>query len=79
MRGSLVNDIGAHNRVEVGDWDWCDLIAVADRERPELDARLDRLARLLSSNSASEELQHAYEAEEGLQPPPDLFRAPRAE
>ena len=75
LRGSLVNDVGAHNRVEVGEWSWCELIAVEHRDRPapELDARLDTLARLLSSDAELEELQRLYGLEEGLQPPPDLF------
>ncbi len=81
LRGSLVNDIGAHNRVEVGEWEsWCSLIAVEHRDRPnaELDARLDVFARLLSSDVSFEELRRSYALEKGLQPPPALFRTQHA-
>ncbi len=33
LRGSLINDIGALNKVEVGEWEsWCDRIAIERRD-----------------------------------------------
>ncbi len=63
LRGSLINDIGALNKVEVGEWSWCDRIDVEHRERPNatLDVYLDSLSRLVSSDGALEELQRSYQ------------------
>ena len=43
LRGTLINDLGALNKVEVGDWDWCKWIEIDDRELPfePIDAELD--------------------------------------
>ncbi len=71
LRGSLINDIGALNKVEVGEWSWCDRIDVEHRERPNatLDVYLDSLSRLVSSDGALEELQRSYQLDSGLHPP----------
>lgn len=75
LRGSLVNDIGALNKVEVGEWSWCDLIAVEPSDQPHatIDPLLDSLARLVSSDGSFQELQRVYESEVRLQPPAALF------
>jgi len=75
LRGSLVNDIGALNKVEAGEWSWCDRIEVEHRDRPHatLDAYLDSLARLVSDGEF-EELQRAYRLDPGLHPPASRFR-----
>ena len=78
LRGSLINDIGALNKVEVGEWSsWCDRIDVAHRERPdpELDDHLDSLARMVSSDDALEELQRSYQLDRRLHPPLSRWRA----
>ena len=72
LRGSLVNDIGALNKVEVGEWSsWCDRIDIEHRDRPNamLDARLDALARMVSRDDQIEELQRVYQLDPGLHPP----------
>ncbi len=72
LRGSLVNDIGALNKVEVGEWrSWCNRIDVEHRDRPNatLDVHLDSLASMASSDGRFEELQRAYQLDPGLHPP----------
>ncbi len=76
LRGSLINDIGALNKVEVGEWSWCDRIDVEHRDRANaaLDVQLDSLARMVSSDAAFNELARSYQRDPGLQPPASLFR-----
>ena len=71
LRGSLVNDVGALNKVEVPEWDWCDLIDVNPRDLP--DAAADLMLDSFAGASSFEELLLAYETERGLQPPARLF------
>jgi hypothetical protein len=76
LRGSLINDIGALNKVEVGEWSsWCDRIAVEHRDQPsaDLDAYLDSLAEMVSSDDAFEHLQRSFQRDEGLRPPAALL------
>jgi Transglutaminase-like superfamily len=51
LRGSLINDVAALNKVEVAGWHWCDRIRVDPLDQPhdELDASLDILARLAAT------------------------------
>jgi hypothetical protein len=72
LRGSLINDIGALNKVEVGEWEsWCDRIAVEHKDQPsaELDSYLDTLAEIVSNDGGFEQLQRSFREDEGLRPP----------
>ena len=72
LRGSLINDIGALNKVECGNWSWCSLIDIAEREKPHeaIDKQLDDLASLVLSSGSFEELRLTYQREAYLHPPP---------
>ncbi|HYA67995.1 MAG TPA: transglutaminase domain-containing protein, partial [Acidimicrobiales bacterium] len=74
LRGSLVNDIGALNKVEVGGWKWCDLIAVDPIDQPhtEVDQRLDSYAALASTRTSLSNLRDAFEKDDAVQPPPGV-------
>ena len=72
LRGSLVSDIAALNKIEVGEWEsWCDLIGIENKAEAnhELDACLDPLAEMVSNDDALEDLQHKFAHEKALQPP----------
>ena len=71
FRGSLVNDVGALNKVEVGGWYWCDLLKVEplDEPHPSVDARLDVFADLASDVDGSRNLHEAFERAPAIRPP----------
>lgn len=71
LRGSLVNDIGALNKVEVGGWKWCRLIAVDPIDRPDadVDTRLDEFTVLSSNANSLAELRRAFRNDVAVQPP----------
>lgn len=72
LRGSLINDIGALNKFEVGEWGtWCNLIAIKQKDQPssELDTYLDTLAGMVTSDSSVEALWHSFDKDERLRPP----------
>jgi hypothetical protein len=71
LRGTLINDFGALNKVEVGDWDWCKWIDIADREQPfePIDAQLDPIARLVDDDAAFSERLRAFEDRPEMRPP----------
>jgi Transglutaminase-like superfamily len=71
LRGTLINDLGALNKVEVGHWDWCTLIDVADRAHPQpaLDRGLDPLARIVSDDRAFDDWVSEFERRRDLRPP----------
>jgi hypothetical protein len=73
LRGSLLNDVAALNKVEVAGWYWCERLRVEPVAEPhdELDGSLDVLARLVASAASLAELERAYELYPELQPPPD--------
>jgi hypothetical protein len=70
LRGSLVNDIGALNKIEVGGWKWCDLIAVdpLDQPRADVDTRLDEFVRATRADSM-EKLRNAFQHDSAVRPP----------
>ena len=75
LRGSMVNDIGALNKIEVGGWDWCDLLEVEPLDQPHsaVDSQLDALADLTSGAEASYELvREAFHHTPSIQPPRDV-------
>lgn len=73
LRGSLVNDVGALNKIDVGGWYWCDRLKVDPLDQPheELDSMLDVLADDVSRTNTVAQIEAAFEQDPGLQPPPD--------
>jgi hypothetical protein len=73
LRGSLINDIAALNKVEVAGWYWCDRIKVDPLDQPhdDLDASLDTLSRLAATAESVERMQKCFDMCPELQPPPD--------
>ncbi len=73
LRGSLINDIAALNKVEVAGWYWCDRIKVDPLDQPhdELDAVLDALSRRAATAESVEAVKECFELYPELQPPAD--------
>ena len=73
LRGSLINDVAALNKVEVAGWYWCDRIKVNPLDQPhdELDASLDILSRLAATADSVETLRKCFDLYPELQPPAD--------
>ena len=73
LRGSLVNDVAALNKVEVSGWYWCDRIKVDPLDQPhdELDTSLDALCRRAASAASVAALQECFDLYPELQPPAD--------
>ena len=71
LRGSLINDIGALHKIEVGNWDWCELLHVEplDQPHPEVDALLDTLAELATPGRELAQLHAAFHDNALIQPP----------
>ncbi len=73
LRGSLINDVVALNKVEVAGWYWCDRIKVDPLDQPheELDASLDILGRLAATAESVETIKKCFDMYPELQPPAD--------
>ncbi len=73
LRGSLINDVAALNKVEVAGWYWCDRIKVDPLDQPhdELDASLDTLSRLADSADSVATIKECFGLYPELQPPGD--------
>jgi hypothetical protein len=73
LRGSLINDVAALNKVEVSGWYWCDLLKVEPLDQPadELDTSLDVLSRRATSADSVERIKQCYDLYPEFQPPPD--------
>jgi hypothetical protein len=73
LRGSLINDVAALNKVEVSGWYWCDRIKVDPLDQPhdELDASLDVLSGLAATAHSVETIKTCFEMYPELQPPAD--------
>jgi len=71
LRGSLINDVAALNKVEVSGWYWCDRIKVDPLDQPhaELDASLDHLCRRAATAESAEAIQECFDLYPELQPP----------
>jgi len=63
LRGSLINDVAALNKVEVAGWYWCDRIKVdpLDQTHDELDASLDTLCRLAATADSVKTVQECFD------------------
>jgi hypothetical protein len=73
LRGSLINDVAALNKVEVAGWYWCDRIKVNPLDQPhdELDASLDVLSRRAAAAESVDAIAECFDLYPELQPPPD--------
>jgi hypothetical protein len=73
LRGSLINDVAAINKVEVSGWYWCDPIKVDPLDQPhdELDASLDTLARHAATAESVQTIKECFDLHPELQPPAD--------
>jgi hypothetical protein len=78
LRGTLINDVAALNKVEVAGWYWCDQIKVEplDQSHDELDSSLDALAHrataATSSDTASvDAIRECFDQHPELHPPAD--------
>jgi hypothetical protein len=73
LRGSLINDVAALNKVEVSGWYWCDRLQVEPLDQPhdELDKSLDVLARLAAAADSVEKIQKSFDLYPQLKPPAD--------
>jgi hypothetical protein len=73
LRGSLINDVAALNKVEVAGWYWCDRLKVEPLDQPhdELDTSLDILARLAATAESVETIKECFDLYPVLQPPAD--------
>jgi hypothetical protein len=73
LRGSLINDVAALNKVEVSGWYWCDRLKVEPRDQPhdELDTSLDILSRLAATAESAETIKECFDLYPELQPPAD--------
>ncbi|BEL04517.1 transglutaminase-like domain-containing protein [Actinoplanes sichuanensis] len=71
LRGSLINDVAALNKVEVAGWFWCDRLQVQPLDQPhdELDETLDVLANLVVAAQSVEDLRNCFERYPEFQPP----------
>ncbi len=73
LRGSLINDVAALNKVEVAGWYWCNRIKVDPLDQPhdELDASLDTVARLAATADSVVAIEECFDLYPELQPPAD--------
>ena len=73
LRGSLINDVAALNKVEVSGWYWCDRLKVEPLDQPhdELDASLDVLSFLAATAESVETIKECFDLYPELQPPAD--------
>lgn len=73
LRGSLINDVTALDKVEVAGWYWCDRLQVEPLDQPhdELDTSLDLLARLAADADSVEAIRKCVDLYPDLQPPAD--------
>jgi hypothetical protein len=73
LRGTLINDVAALNKVEIAGWYWCDRIKVDPLNQPhdELDAALDAISRLAATAESVEAIKECFNLYPELQPPAD--------
>ena len=73
LRGSLINDVAALNKVEVAGWYWCDRLNVDPLDEPhdDLDASLDNLGRLAATAESVKAMKECIDLYPELQPPAD--------
>jgi transglutaminase-like putative cysteine protease len=71
LRGSLINDVAALNKVEIAGWYWCDRLHVDPLDQPHdgLDTSLDVLAGLAAGAESVEEIRKSFDRYPELKPP----------
>lgn len=77
LRGSLVNDLGSLNKIEIGDWDWCEALRVdpPDQPNPDVDNHLDTVAAVAAPRVPLHRLQEAFEQDTMIRPPAAVIDA----
>jgi hypothetical protein len=73
LRGTLINDVAALNKVEVSGWYWCDRLKVDPLDQPhdELDTSLDILSRHAATAESAEAIKESFDLYPEFQPPAD--------
>jgi hypothetical protein len=73
LRGSLINDVAALNKVEIAGWYWCDRLKAEPLDQPhdELDMSLDALSRLAAAAETPETIAECFGLHPEFQPPAD--------
>jgi hypothetical protein len=72
LRGSLINDVAALNKVEVSGWYWCSRLQVEPLDQPhaELDSSLDVLSHRAGTAESVEAIRESFNLYPDFQPPP---------
>ena len=75
LRGTLVNDIGSLNKVDVGNWDWCELLQVdpLDQPHPAIDEHLDHVAALATGGDGCANLRAVFDESNTIRPPDSII------
>lgn len=75
LRGTLVNDVGSLNKVDVGNWDWCELLQVdpLDQPHPAVDEHLDDVAKLATGGDGCADLRAAFDDSTTIRPPDSII------
>jgi hypothetical protein len=73
LRGSLINDVAALNKVEISGWYWCKPLQVDPLNQPhdELDTSLDILSRHAATAESVETIKECFALYPDFQPPAD--------
>jgi hypothetical protein len=73
LRGSLINDVAALNKVEVSGWYWCNRLQVEPLDQPhdEIDSLLDALSQCAATAESVETIKASFNLYPDLQPPAD--------
>jgi Transglutaminase-like superfamily len=73
LRGSLINDVAALNKVEVSGWYWCDRLKVDPLDQPhdELDTSLDIVSRRAATAESVQAIKECFDLYPEFQPPAD--------
>ena len=73
LRGSLINDVAALNKVEVAGWYWCGRLKVDPLDQPhdELDTSLDILSRLAATAESAGAIKESFDRYPEFHPPAD--------
>lgn len=76
LRGSLVNDLGSLNKIEIGDWDWCELLQVEPLDQPhaDVDTHLDGVCALAAPGRPLADLHAAFDRDKSIRPPDEIIR-----
>jgi len=73
LRGTLINDVAALNKVEISGWYWCRRLKVEPLDQPhdELDSSLDVLSHRAATAESIETIRECFNLYPDFQPPVD--------